>query len=111
MQSATDFNGDYFHVVQAGETLSGIAAQYGLSVDTLAKLNGITNPDCIYPNQKLKLPESTTKQQKPSYYTVHSGDTLTGIAIANGTTVAHLQSLNSIKNPNNILAGHQLRIK
>ena len=33
------------HVVKPGETLSGIAAQYGVTVDQLVALNGINDPD------------------------------------------------------------------
>lgn len=35
-------NGDIIYEVQAGDTLTGIAARFGLSVDALATLNGLT---------------------------------------------------------------------
>jgi LysM repeat protein len=40
-------------VVQRGDTLAGIAAQLGTTVDYLAASNGITNPDLIYAGQTL----------------------------------------------------------
>ena len=40
-------------MVQAGDTMSGIAAQLGTSVDYLAAANGIANPDLIYAGQTL----------------------------------------------------------
>ncbi|WP_328604763.1 LysM peptidoglycan-binding domain-containing protein [Amycolatopsis sp. NBC_00345] len=43
-------------------------------------------------------------------YTVHSGDTLSGIAAKFGTTVAALAALNAISNPNLIYAGQTLRL-
>ncbi|AWO74987.1 N-acetylmuramoyl-L-alanine amidase [Geobacillus thermoleovorans] len=46
-----------------------------------------------------------------SYYTVKPGDTLSGIAAKNKTTVATLQKLNNIKNPNIIRVGQKIRIK
>lgn len=53
--------------------------------------------------------------QTPVYtveYTVQKGDTLSGIAEKNGTTVAAIQALNpSIKDPNKIYVGQKLRIK
>ncbi|EIW2080632.1 LysM peptidoglycan-binding domain-containing protein, partial [Enterococcus faecalis] len=43
------------HVVQYGETLSSIAYQYGTNYQRLAALNGLTNPNLIYPGQILKV--------------------------------------------------------
>ena len=42
------------------------------------------------------------------HYTVQSGDTLSGIAFCTGTTVAVLQHLNHIANPNVIQVGQVL---
>lgn len=43
------------HVVQAGETLSGIAAQYGTTYQKIAADNGIPNPDYIQAGQVLTI--------------------------------------------------------
>lgn len=40
-------------VVEDGDTLSAIAAQFGTSVDHLVAVNGLTDPDTIYPGQVL----------------------------------------------------------
>lgn len=49
---------------------------------------------------------------KATYYTVKSGDTLSGIAVKYGTTVNKIMSLNpSIKNANLIYAGQKIRVK
>lgn len=47
---------------------------------------------------------------RTTVYTVKPGDTLSGIAQRYGTTVAKLQSLNGIANPNKIYAGQKLKI-
>ena len=41
------------HLVQPGETLDGIAAQWGTSADHLITQNGITDPSLIYAGQSL----------------------------------------------------------
>ena len=45
------------------------------------------------------------------YYTIKSGDTLSGIAAKYGTTVSQLQTWNGITNPNLIYAGDKIRVK
>lgn len=45
------------------------------------------------------------------YYTVRSGDTLSGIASRYGTTWQKLQAMNGISNPNKIYAGQRIRVK
>ena len=43
------------YVVQAGDTLSGIAARYGTSYIELARKNGIQNPNLIYAGQTIRI--------------------------------------------------------
>ncbi len=42
--------------VQPGDTLSGIAAKYGVNDMDIARANGIENPDLIYPGQVFTIP-------------------------------------------------------
>ena len=53
------------------------------------------------------------QESAPVYYTVKSGDTLSGIASKYGTTVSAIQKLNPtlIKNVNLILTGWKIRVK
>ena len=44
-----------FYTVQNGDTLSGIARKYGVTVRFLVNLNGIQNPNLIYPGQMIKI--------------------------------------------------------
>jgi rare lipoprotein A len=48
-----DMTGGGTYVVQSGDTLSGIAAQLGTSVEDLAAANGIANPDLVYAGQTI----------------------------------------------------------
>ncbi len=47
-------NGTY--TVQRGDTLSGIAQRFGVSLSALVQANGITDPSRIYPGQRLVIP-------------------------------------------------------
>ncbi|WP_162255664.1 LysM peptidoglycan-binding domain-containing protein, partial [Liquorilactobacillus uvarum] len=53
---------------------------------------------------------NTTGSTKDTYYTVKSGDTLTGIASTYSTTVSKIVSLNSISNANFIYVGQSLLV-
>lgn len=92
------------YYVQAGDTLSGIAAKFGTTVSALVQSNGISNPNVIYVGQKIVLGGSS------SVYTVKSGDTLSGIASAHGTTWQALAQKNGIANPNIIYVGQTLKL-
>lgn len=44
------------HVVQRGETLSSIAWRHGTSVSAVMRANGLTNPNFIWVDQRLRVP-------------------------------------------------------
>ena len=95
------------YVVQAGDTLSGIAARFGTTVAELVSLNNISDPNLIYVGQVLKIPSSGNSSRT---YTVQAGDTLSYIAAKFGTTVANLVTLNNISDPNLIYVGQVLYV-
>lgn len=49
------------HTVRAGETLSGIADRYRMSLARLAKINGVSSSSFIHPGQKLKVSGTAKK--------------------------------------------------
>lgn len=89
------------YVVKEGDALGGIASRAGLSTSRLAAINGIADPDHIYPGQIL-----TTSE--PAKYTVRRGDTLSAIAYRNGLSTSYLAALNGISNANAIYEGQTL---
>ena len=95
------------YTVKSGDTLSGIASKYGTTYQNLASINGISDPDKIYPGQKIKI----SGGGGATYYTVKSGDTLSGIAEKYGTTYQNLAKMNGIQNPNVIYPGQKIRVK
>ena len=101
-----------WHYVSYGQTLSGIAAYYGVNYWHLANFNGITNPNYIYVWQRLCIPQGGGGGGGAGggYYTVRYGDTLANIAYRNGVSVWHLAKINGIQNINYIYVGQQLRV-
>ncbi|MFT9189529.1 MAG: LysM domain-containing protein, partial [Liquorilactobacillus sp.] len=107
------------YTVKSGDSLSKIAKAYGTTVSKLASLNSISNTSLIYVGQVLKLSSSSTtssssssstSSSSSSTYTVKSGDTLSALAKAYGTTVSKLASLNSISNTSLIYVGQTLKV-
>ena len=110
------------YTVQAGNTLSGIAYKYGVTVSQLQQWNNISNPNLIYTGQVLKIYQMsegqasgknrTSSSSNSSYttYTVQAGNTLSGIAYKYGVTISQLQQWNNIPNPNQIYVGQTLKI-
>jgi LysM repeat protein len=47
------------YVVVAGDTLYGIARQFGVSVEAIASASGISRPESIKPGQKIVIPSSS----------------------------------------------------
>lgn len=99
------------YTVQPGDTLSGIAAAYNTTYQHLADINGIANPNLIYPGQVLTISGGGASAPQQTVYTVQPGDTLSGIAAAYGTTYQRLAAVNGISNPNLIYPGQQIVLK
>lgn len=99
------------YTVQSGDTLSGIADKFGTSWQQLASDNGISDPNVIYPGQVLVV-DGSAQAPAPSKqtYTVQSGDTLSGIASAYGTSWQRLAEINGLGNPDVIYPGQVLTI-
>ena len=108
------------YTVKAGDSLSAIAARYGMSYETLARLNNIANPNRIYVGQVLRLGSGSTSTvsnvvnhstaSSTGSYTVKSGDSLSAIAARYGMSYETLARLNNIANPNRIYVGQTLNL-
>ena len=108
--------------VRPGDTLSGIAARHGLSVQALARLNGIQADGVLRIGEQLRVPEagsppsplagniSSAPTPRTALYWVQPGDTLSGIAARYGLSVQALARLNGIEPGSMLQAGERLRV-
>ena len=102
------------YTVVKGDTLSEIAVRYDTTVSKLVIDNNISNPNLIYPGQRLVIYKGNTtnlgNECGKVLYTIKRGDTLSEIAIRYDTTVNEIATLNNISNPNLIYAGNIIRV-
>jgi LysM repeat protein len=54
------------YIIQDGDTLFDIALRFGVSLEALAKANGISDPTLIHPGQELVIPAPGTTPQAPT---------------------------------------------
>jgi hypothetical protein len=47
---------EQIYVVQAGDSLGGIASRFGVTLDELIQANALTNPDFLFAGQRLTIP-------------------------------------------------------
>lgn len=94
------------HLIQPGDTLSGIAAAYNTTVAQLVALNHIANPDRINAGDTLKLPGAAPER----YIVVQPGDTLSAIATRVGYPGgwSALAARNNIPDPDRIFPGKRI---
>lgn len=92
-------------MAKPGDTLSSIANESHTTIVQLQNNNNIQNPNEIKVGQKIKVGST---ESKDNYVIVKDGDTLSQIALENGTTVAKLQELNHLSNVNEILPGQKI---
>lgn len=102
--------------VQQGDTLSEIAQKHHTTVAKLAKDNHIKNVDFITVGQKLNIDDKSnhTVTRKATdtdtHYTVVSGDTLSTIAEAYGTSAQAIAELNNMSVSDTLHIGQLLTV-
>ncbi|NLE43404.1 MAG: LysM peptidoglycan-binding domain-containing protein [Chloroflexi bacterium] len=106
------------HQVQSGETLSGIAAEYGVASEAIMRLNPALNPELIQPGEVILIPpdlsqqESETEDAAPTpgevvLHVVASGETLSEIAEEYGVSVELLRLANDLAEGNDTIRPNQ----
>jgi LysM repeat protein len=102
------------YVIQAGDTLSGLAARAGVSEPHLAAINHLPVDALLIAGATLSLPGTVTASSAPPEstmtYVVQPGDTLTAIAARANTTWVALAGINQISPNALLLAGATLQV-
>ncbi|MCG6979886.1 MAG: LysM peptidoglycan-binding domain-containing protein [Deltaproteobacteria bacterium] len=102
------------HRVRFGETLSGIAMKYRVTVRHIVHANGLRSARWIRAGQRLKIPlrgqiilaSKSSDPESTIHYRVRRGDSLWLIAQRYDTTVAKIKALNQIQS--NLLQAGQI---
>ncbi|MCC7208729.1 MAG: LysM peptidoglycan-binding domain-containing protein [Anaerolineae bacterium] len=125
-------NGIGTYIMQPGDTFVAVARRYNVSVEQLARQNGIVNPALVVIGQVLAVPgpgnnppggtvAPTIVPTQPGVptaapgagggtHTVQPGENLFRISLRYNVSLAALMQANGIVNPNLIYAGQVLRI-
>ncbi|WP_267544932.1 LysM peptidoglycan-binding domain-containing protein [Arthrobacter sp. H14-L1] len=112
------------YTVQAGDTISAIAAAHSLSINEVLTVNNLSPASIIRPGQSIKLTNggstaaaSAAATQGPTQpaaattgYVIKAGDTLSAIAAANNVSVQALASANAITANSVIHPGQRLTL-
>jgi len=109
-----------WYTVTWGDTLSAIAARYGVTVEAIMQANTLTNPNLIRLGQRLWIPLSDAPATPtptvvptlgPTFeYIVQQGDSLTIIATRFGTTWQVLAQINGLNVTSVIYPGQRLLV-
>ncbi len=105
----------YWYQVRWGDTLYSIARYSGVSASTIARANGLANPNYVYAGQNLWIPCQTPPPPPPPaqcsyWYTVRWGDTMNLISYRTGVSIWAIAQANGIYNVNRVYAGRLLWI-
>ncbi|HWR85411.1 MAG TPA: LysM peptidoglycan-binding domain-containing protein [Rhodoglobus sp.] len=101
------------YTVQAGDTVSAIAARYGLRTPDVLALNNLSWRSVIHPGQVLSLggtPAAPSSAPSAGGYTVQVGDTISAIARRHGLSTNAVLSANGLSWSSIIYPGQVLAI-
>jgi murein DD-endopeptidase MepM/ murein hydrolase activator NlpD len=79
------------YMVQRGDTLSGIADDFNVSLDTVVSFNGVKNARTLQPGKILKIPSMSG-----ILYATKAGDSATAVAAAHGISADRVIETNGL---------------
>ena len=108
-------SGRWDYKVKRGDTVSGIAARFGMSLSEIRALNDLDRASHIYPGDVLALSPDKTEagknaRREPKVHVVRKGDTLYGISLKYRVPVRELRHRNDLGSTNLIHPGQKIII-
>jgi membrane-bound lytic murein transglycosylase D len=107
---AAGTNSSGWHRVKRGETLSGIADEYGVSQRDLRGWNDLDAQGRIKAGQRLRVSAPGEKTSSARTHIVRWGDTLSGLAKRYGVSVGALRRANGFSEGSTLRAGESVKI-
>lgn len=102
------------HRIVPGDTVSSIAARYGLDLNEVLRINNLTPTSIIFAGKELKLTgtASAPAAEAPAKgtYTVEAGDTLSAIAAKHDVSLASVLKANGLSMTSVIHPGQQIAV-
>ncbi|HUX77331.1 MAG TPA: LysM peptidoglycan-binding domain-containing protein [Anaerolineae bacterium] len=99
------------HTVQKGDTLLGLARQYGVPMAAIQLQNGMGDSTVVQVGRVLSIPPQAGWEEASAFWVVHvveEGETLVGIARAYGLKAAMLKAVNELADADLIRVGQEL---
>lgn len=110
-QSETDTT---IHIVSWGETVSSIAAKYGVSAEAIVARNHLAASDRIYAGQQLIIPNAPFRNSPEtndhSTHVVQPEENLFRISLMYGVSIEALMAANDLVDEDHVYAGQSLVI-
>jgi membrane-bound lytic murein transglycosylase D len=94
-----------FHRVRRGETLSGLAAEYGVTVHQLRAWNRLGSREGLRAGKRIRVAAASSR-----VHHVRRGETLTGLARRYGVSVRALRAANGLSSGDALRTGATLKI-
>ncbi len=111
---AQDATGVRTYTVAPGDTLFLIAQQFGVSLDDLVAVNGITDPNLLEVGRELLIPEAGTAVALPAAdlarVSALPGDSLADVAARYGQTTDQLAGVNGLDPAARLFPGQPLAV-
>ena len=99
------------HTVQPGDTLLGLATEYGVPMAAIQLQNRMGGSTVVQVGQVLSIPPQAGWEGASRFWVVHvvqAGETLVGIARAYGLKAATLKAVNGLADSDLIVVGQEL---